>query len=129
GSSRDLAKECAPRMKHAFVVVGGQGERHHSLIALLQAANIGTTTVSVTGEPTFTRADEWAALAKDARCDGVVSIGGGSVIDAGKAVAALVANPGGALRYVEVIGQGAPLSQPSLPHVALPTTAGTGAQV
>lgn len=129
GSSGELANQCAPRMTHAFVVVGGHGERHHSLIASLEAANIRTTTISVKGEPTITLADEWTAIAKSARCDGVVSIGGGSVIDAGKAVAALVTNPGGALRYVEVIGEGAALTQPSLPHVALPTTSGTGAEV
>ncbi len=129
GSSHELAKECAPWMKHAFVVLGRRGDRHDSLIGLLEAAQIRTTTISVVSEPTIARADEWAALAKQAGCDGVVSIGGGSVIDAGKAVAALVTNPGGALRYVEVIGEGTRLSQPSLPHVAVPTTSGTGAEV
>lgn len=116
-------------MSRALVVVGKHPERHSALLATLAAANIETTRVTVSGEPTIERADALAAVAREAQCDGVVSIGGGSVIDAAKAVAALVNNPGGALRYVEVIGEGLALSKPSLPHVAVPTTAGTGAEV
>jgi alcohol dehydrogenase class IV len=129
GSSLDLGKHCAPWMSRALVVVGKNPERHATLLAALAAAGIEATVVTVSGEPTIERADELTHLAKRAGCNGVVSIGGGSVIDAAKAVAALVNNPGGALRYVEVIGDGAPLSQASLPHVAVPTTSGTGAEV
>lgn len=129
GSSVDLGKHCAPWMSRALVVVGKDRERHSALLASLAAVGIETTIVSVSGEPTIALADALTELATRAGCDGVVSIGGGSVIDAAKAVAALVNNPGGSLRYVEVIGEGFPLSQPSLPHVAVPTTAGTGAEV
>jgi alcohol dehydrogenase class IV len=59
----------------------------------------------------------------------VISFGGGSAIDAGKAVAALLANPGDPLDYLEVIGRGQPLRSPSAPFIAVPTTAGTGAEV
>jgi len=59
----------------------------------------------------------------------VVAIGGGAVIDAGKALAALIPAPHDALRYLEVVGQGRPLDVPPLPFVAIPTTAGTGAEV
>jgi alcohol dehydrogenase class IV len=59
----------------------------------------------------------------------VVAIGGGSVIDAGKAIAALLANPGDPYNYLEVVGRGCALERPSLPFIALPTTAGTGAEV
>jgi alcohol dehydrogenase class IV len=61
--------------------------------------------------------------------DGVLCIGGGSVLDAGKAAAALAANPGDILDHLEVVGAGHPLERPGLPCVALPTTAGTGAEV
>jgi alcohol dehydrogenase class IV len=59
----------------------------------------------------------------------VIAMGGGSVIDAGKAIAALLANPGDPYAYLEVIGQGRPLANPAAPVMAVPTTAGTGAEV
>jgi alcohol dehydrogenase class IV len=59
----------------------------------------------------------------------VLAIGGGSALDAGKAIAALAANDGDPLNYLEVVGAGRPLSRPSLPIVAVPTTAGTGSEV
>ena len=62
------------------------------------------------------------------RCEAVVAFGGGSAIDAGKAVAALVANRGDPRDFLEGIGRRT-LERPSLPLVALPTTAGTGAEV
>jgi alcohol dehydrogenase class IV len=58
----------------------------------------------------------------------VVAIGGGSAIDTGKALAALLANPGDPLDYLEVIGHAQPLQHPSAPLIAVPTTAGSGAE-
>jgi alcohol dehydrogenase class IV len=59
----------------------------------------------------------------------VAAIGGGSVIDAGKAVAMLLGNGGDPLDYLEVIGSGRQVARPAVPCVAVPTTAGTGAEV
>jgi len=59
----------------------------------------------------------------------VAAIGGGSVIDLGKAVAMLLANGGDPLDYLEVVGAGQPITRPAAPCVAVPTTAGTGAEV
>jgi alcohol dehydrogenase class IV len=56
-------------------------------------------------------------------------MGGGSVIDGGKAIAALMVNEGDPLDYLEVIGEGKPLVNPSIPLIAVPTTAGTGSEV
>ena len=72
---------------------------------------------------------EAVCKAREASCQLVVAIGGGSALDAGKAVAALLTNPGDPLDYLEVIGQARPLQHPSAPLVALPTTAGTGSEV
>src|SRR6478735_129250 len=55
-------------------------------------------------------------------------LGGGSAIDAAKAVAGLLANGGAALDYMEVIGKGQKITKPALPWMAIPTTAGTGAE-
>jgi alcohol dehydrogenase class IV len=59
----------------------------------------------------------------------VVAAGGGSALDAGKALAALLTNTGDPLDYLEVIGRGQPLTQPAAPCIAVPTTAGTGSEV
>ena len=59
----------------------------------------------------------------------MVASGGGSAIDAGKAVAALLGNGGDPLDYLEVIGRGQAIEKPSLPFIAIPTTAGTGSEV
>ena len=70
-----------------------------------------------------------AGLARTNECDLVGSFGGGGAIDAGKAIAALLANGGELLDYLEVIGGGKPLRLPSVPFIAIPTTAGTGSEV
>jgi alcohol dehydrogenase class IV len=70
-----------------------------------------------------------AQRARDDRCDLVIGIGGGSVVDTGKAIAALLTNEGDLLDYLEVIGRGQPLTRPSAPYIAIPTTAGTGSEV
>ena len=83
----------------------------------------------VTGEPTIELIRAGIRLAKQEQCDVVVSLGGGSVIDAGKAIAVLLTNGGDPLDYVEVIGKGQAITKPGLPFIAIPTTAGTGAEV
>jgi alcohol dehydrogenase class IV len=67
-----------------------------------------------------------ASLADD---DLVVAVGGGSVIDLAKAVAMLLGNGGDPLDYLEVVGRGQPITRPAAGCVAVPTTAGTGAEV
>jgi alcohol dehydrogenase class IV len=81
------------------------------------------------GEPTVEMVRQGTQRARAAGCDVVVAMGGGSAIDAGKAVAALLANGGDPLDYLEVVGQAKPLSRPSAPFIAIPTTAGTGSEV
>lgn len=93
------------------------------------AAFLAAATVNVPGEPTFELVRTGAAKARDARCDMVIAIGGGSVIDTGKAVAMLLANGGDPLDYAEIIGEGRPVTKPSAPLIAVPTTAGAGAEV
>jgi alcohol dehydrogenase class IV len=94
---------------------------------ILSAAGISVTEFQVQGEPTINVVRESVDIARG--CDLVVSLGGGSVLDAGKATAALVTNPGHVTDYLEVIGKGRPLIHASLPFIAIPTTAGTGAEV
>ncbi len=105
------------------------GRRSAPLLALLQAAGVDTVTLTVSGEPTTDLAREGTARAREAGCDLVIGCGGGSAIDAGKAIAALLTNGGDPLDYLEVVGRGRPLTRPSAPFIAIPTTAGAGAEV
>ena len=59
----------------------------------------------------------------------MVACDGGSAIDAGKAIAAVLGNGSDPLDYLEVVGRGRPIALPSVPFVAIPTTAGTGSEV
>ncbi|HLB79997.1 MAG TPA: iron-containing alcohol dehydrogenase, partial [Dongiaceae bacterium] len=72
---------------------------------------------------------EGTRLARECQADVVVGIGGGSALDAAKAVAILATAPGDVLDYLEVVGAGKNLDRPGIPMVAIPTTAGTGAEV
>jgi len=85
--------------------------------------------IAVSGEPDFeaVRAGISAALA--AGCDSVIALGGGSAIDAGKAIAMLLTNGGDPLDYAEVVGGGQPVRVASAPFIAVPTTAGAGSEV
>jgi len=62
-------------------------------------------------------------------CQFVIGFGGGAALDTAKAGAALMTNPGNPLNYLEVVGAGLPLENPSLAYIAIPTTAGTGSEV
>jgi alcohol dehydrogenase class IV len=87
------------------------------------------TSFSVRGEPTAALADQGARLALAAGCEAVVGLGGGSVLDAAKAIASLMTNGGEALDYLELVGRGRTIESPSAPLLAIPTTAGTGSEV
>ncbi|WP_028709428.1 iron-containing alcohol dehydrogenase [Propionicicella superfundia] len=81
------------------------------------------------GEPTVTGIERAVAAASEFGPDVIVGIGGGSVVDTAKAVGILLGNGGAPLDYLEVVGAGKPLTAGSLPVIAVPTTAGTGAEV
>ena len=115
--------------RRALVVTGRDVRRAQGLLAGLRSAGVGTETFAVTGEPELATIDQGTALAKKAGCELVVGFGGGSAIDAAKAIAAMLANEGELLDYVEIIGRGRALANPSAPFIAIPTTAGTGSEV
>ncbi|MCB0083925.1 MAG: iron-containing alcohol dehydrogenase [Caldilineaceae bacterium] len=112
-----------------LVVTGQNPARAAEAMGLLMDGGLSCTTFAVDAEPTVELICRGVQAAKDANCDLVVSFGGGSVMDAGKAIAVLCTNPGQPLDYLEVIGQGQPLTVDPLPTIAIPTTAGTGAEV
>ena len=114
--------------RHALVVAGRDPRRADPLLRRLQESGVGATIFSVAGEPDLETIRRGAALARGERCDLVVSLGGGSVLDAGKAIAAMMTNGGDLLDYIEIIGRGQALAKPSAPFLAIPPTAGTGSE-
>ncbi len=113
----------------ALVVTGAHSERAQPLLKVLAEAGIQCPTFAVGGEPEVGTVQKGVAEAKKLGCDMVISFGGGSAIDAGKAIAAMLTNPGDLHEYLEVIGQGRALTKAPAPFIAIPTTAGTGSEV
>jgi alcohol dehydrogenase class IV len=112
-----------------MLVHGGSQERSSRLVSELEEHNLRFVTFSVTGEPTVDIIRKSVNLFRRNNCDLVIAIGGGSVIDAGKAIAVLSANDGDIDDYLEVIGKGMDITKPGFPMYAVPTTAGTGSEV
>ena len=107
-----------------LVVTGASGERAAWLVSALSAE-----VFAVPGEPTVELIREGARRVQDCACDVIVALGGGSAIDAGKAIAAIATNGGEPLEFLDVVGRGRSIAVPPLPFIAVPTTAGTGSEV
>jgi len=110
-------------------IAAGYGSRPLLVTGKRRTDGIAGNAFRVAGEPTVALVREGVEAFRAGGCDLVVSIGGGSAIDTGKAIAAAAANPGDLLDYLEVIGKGLPLERAPWPFIAVPTTAGTGAEV
>ncbi len=115
--------------RRALVVTGHNPARAQPLLELLEAAGVAASVFAVPREPTTDMVRQGTAQALERAADCVVGFGGGSPLDAAKAIAALVANGGDPLDYLEVVGRGQTLAKDSLPILAIPTTAGTGSEV
>lgn len=131
--SLDRLGELAARFgRRAWLVTGAGALERSGVVARaserLAAAGISVARQAVEGEPDTAAVDRGVRAAREAGCDLVVGLGGGSALDAAKAVACLLGNGGEALDYLEVVGRGRPVEKPSVPFVAVPTTAGTGSE-
>ena len=131
GSVKKLGAFAAELGRKALITSGFRdgSQANCSLVDTLRASGVAAECFAVPGEPTVELIQQGAELAKIEHCDLVIGFGGGSAMDAGKAIAAMATNPGEVLDYLEVIGGGKSLSLPSLPVIAIPTTAGTGSEV
>ncbi len=118
---------------NALVVAGSTSLNNNVLANVLQPmVQYGLTAnhhIKPTGEPTINDVNDIVLAAKRTQCNLIVSLGGGSVIDAAKAAAGVVTNGGEVQDYLEGVGSGKQVAKPALPHIAIPTTAGTGAEV
>ena len=117
----DLSRSLGQR---ALLIHNGPPDRIHSLLGASIAA-----TFRQRGEPSVADVDSALSLAREHSCDLVIGHGGGSAIDCAKALAGLLTNTGTPIDYMEVIGSGKKIEKPAAPWIAIPTTAGTGAEV
>ncbi len=122
--------ELAVRMgRKALIVLGKDASRAERLIVHLHSSGLITEVLQVESEPAVSEIQAGVNFARASQIDLVIGFGGGSALDAGKAIAGLVTNPGEIYDYLEVVGAGAPLTEKPLPYIAIPTTAGTGSEV
>jgi alcohol dehydrogenase class IV len=109
-------------------VFNGSEELAERLAGMLRSAGVAATLRRQRGEPVVADVDAAVEAARAAGCDMTIGLGGGSAIDAAKAAAGLLANGGSAVDYMEVVGKGLKIIKPAAPWMAIPTTAGTGAE-
>jgi alcohol dehydrogenase class IV len=113
GSAAELPGLAAGLGGRALLALGqgaaARGGPVAQLAEKLATRGLVAASFTVVGEPRVTDVDEGARVAREAGCDMVIGLGGGSVLDTAKAIAALAANSGGALAYMEVVGAGRPL--------------------
>lgn len=114
--------------QRVLVVTGANAERVAWVWTALRQASVEGTAVAVKGEPTVEDLLAAVEVGREQAVQAVVAVGGGSALDLGKAVAALLTNPGDPYDFIEVVGKGLPLTHPALPIIAIPTTAGTGSE-
>jgi alcohol dehydrogenase class IV len=129
GRLAQSASVAASLGRRALIVTGRDAARAVPFAALLGREGLGVSFFSVAGEPTVEDVRRGLRAGRETGVDLVVALGGGSALDAGKAIGALAPNQGDPLRYLEVVGEGRTLESPGLPCVAIPTTAGTGSEV
>lgn len=129
GALTELGGAAAGLGRRALVVTGRDPSRAAAVLAALATAGVEAVTFAVAGEPGTEDAEAGVTAARDGGCDLVIAVGGGSPLDAGKAIAALMTNPGPTTDYLEVVGRGRALESDPAPFIAVPTTAGTGSEV
>lgn len=133
GSVRRIGEVASSLGRKAFVITGSQALKASGKLEIVQQAlrdsGVLFSLFAASGEPEIETVGRAVERAREEGCDLVIGVGGGSVIDLAKATAALLTNEGVLLDYLEVIGRGQALRSPAAPLLAVPTTAGTGAEV
>jgi len=129
GTIKQLPDYAVPLGKNALIVCGKNTSRINFITELLNSAGIKVSVFIVSTEPTVPLVLSGIFEARSKGCDLIIGIGGGSVIDTGKIISAMLTNNGELAEYLEVIGEGKSISKIPAPYIAIPTTAGTGAEV
>jgi len=132
GRISEVPKLAASFGSTALLVTGKQSfcasPRWPALTSGLAGQGMGWHHVTVSGEPSPLLVDDAVSQFRASSIDVVVAIGGGSVLDAAKAIAGLLPHGNSVLDHLEGVGRGIPYRGPSTPLIAVPTTAGTGSE-
>ena len=112
-----------------LLVTGKNTDRASPILHYIKQQNMRYQHVAISGEPNITMIEETALVGRKFKPDMVIAMGGGSVLDMGKALAAVIPNQGDVYDYVEVVGRNVPLKSKPIPFIAIPTTASTGSEV
>jgi alcohol dehydrogenase len=131
GSIKDLPAIAGEYGDRALLVVGGSSlkssGRYEAIRASLVSSKFSLQEISIPGEPSPDAVDDAIRQLKGKAPHVVIAIGGGSVLDAGKAVSAMLAEEGSVWDYLEGVGTKKP-SGKKAPFIAIPTTSGTGSE-
>ena len=118
--------------KHLLLVTGARSFTESAagaqLFASLRARSLSWEQVRVSGEPSPEFVDATVTALRGTRFDAVVGIGGGSALDAAKAIAGLLQPGNSVLDHLEGVGPERPYAGPATPFIAVPSTAGTGSE-
>lgn len=132
GRIRELPGLVGRYGKHIVLVTGDRSFKHSKagvdLDRAWSAEGFSIQRVSIQGEPSPDDIDRIVGELREAACDAVVGIGGGSVLDAAKAIAGLLTSGHSVMDYLEGVGPELPYQGPATPFIAVPTTAGTGSE-
>ncbi len=112
-----------------LLVTGKELSRAQPVIDYLQQQKMRYQHIVIRCEPNITMVEEAAVAARKFKPDLVVAVGGGSAVDMGKALSAMIPNHGSVYDYVEVVGRCVPLKTKPIPFIAIPSLAGSGAEV
>lgn len=125
----EVGAEAKSLGQQVLFVLGGSSRHAAGVLERFNDAGLAGHVFHVSGEPTVALVKSGLQQARELSCDLVVGIGGGSVLDTGKAIAGLLSNSGDIFDYLENVGAGKTMTRPSVPYIAIPTTAGTGSEV
>jgi alcohol dehydrogenase class IV len=120
---RGIRRVCLVTGKRSYEAISGE----HRPERILGDAGITAVRYPSSGEPSPDAVDRIRDAAREDELGAVVAVGGGSVLDTGKAVAAMLRHEGSVEEYLEGVGDKAP-SGSRVPLIAVPTTAGTGSE-
>ena len=132
GVRHELVERCRELGTRGVLITGAHSLKQQAagaaLIDALLHSGMQWTQIEVAGEPSPQQVDQWVQDLQTHAADFVLAVGGGSVLDVGKALAGLIRPANSVLDHLEGVGPELPYIGPALPWIAVPTTAGTGSE-